>query len=143
MLTVCATGITGGFAPPTPDAIFTVTGTPDKADLAITSAIRPEGTPSLQDALPKSLSKSEPGVNELVGELYSILKSLPTESPPGSEDIYGLDTSIAFGTDDLQWCNGGPQGCGGGKSFVQASAEQKAQFKRAVEIVNKLVGEAK
>lgn len=143
MLIVCATGITGGFAPPTPDAIFTVTGTPDKADLAITSAIRPEGTPSLEDALPKSLSKSEPGVDELVGELYSILKSLPTESPPGSEDIYGLDTSIAFGTEDLQWCNGGPQGCGGGKSFVQASVEQKAQFKRAVEIVNKLVSEAK
>lgn len=105
--------------------------------------MRPDGTPTLQDALPKSLSKSEPGVDGLVSELHEILKSLPTEQPPGSEDIYGLDTSIAFGSDDLEWFNGGPQGCGGGKSFVKASDEQKAQFKRAVEIVNKLVGDAK
>ncbi|KAI0089425.1 hypothetical protein BDY19DRAFT_942315 [Irpex rosettiformis] len=136
-------GIAGGFAPPTPSAILTVTGTPDKSDLAITAAFRPDGTPTLQDALPKSLSKSNPGVDALVSELHDILKSLPTEQPPGSEDIYGLDTSIAFGSADLEWCNGGPQGCGGGKSFVQASDEQKTKFRRAVDIVNQLVGEAK
>lgn len=76
-------------------------------------------------------------------ELYTILKSLPVESPPGSEDIYGLDTSIAFGSDDIMWQNGGPQGCGGGHSTVQATAEDKTKFKRAVDIVEKLVGEAK
>lgn len=31
--------------------------------------------------------------------------------------------------------NGGPAGCGGGTSAVQASAEEKAKFARAVEIV--------
>ncbi|KAI0342548.1 hypothetical protein BDW22DRAFT_1407605 [Trametopsis cervina] len=136
-------GITGGFAPPTPSAILTVTGSPNKADLHITSAIRPHGTPSLQDALPKSLSKSEPGVDESITELYTILKSLPTEKPAGSEDIYRLDTSIAFASEGFTWQNGGPQGCGGGQSSVRATAEEKARFKRAVEIVNKLVEQAK
>ncbi|KAG6835244.1 hypothetical protein H0H93_003580, partial [Arthromyces matolae] len=63
---------------------------------------------------------------------------LPTEFPPGSEDIYGLDTSIAWGSEDLEWVNGGPQGCGGGPSEVQATDEQKAKFKRAVDIVQEL-----
>lgn len=71
-------------------------------------------------------------------ELYDILKELPTEDPPASEDIYGLDTSIAWGSDDLMWCNGGPEGCGGGKSKFQPSEDQKAKFKRAVEIIHKI-----
>jgi hypothetical protein len=66
------------------------------------------------------------------------LKELPTEYPPGSEDIYRLDTSIAWGSDDLVWVNGGPQGCGGGVSTIQATDEQKAKFKRAVDIVKEL-----
>lgn len=66
------------------------------------------------------------------------MQDLPTEQPPGSEDIYGLDTGLAFGSDELEWSNGGPQGCGGGTSFVQVTAEQKERFKRAVEIVNHL-----
>ncbi|TFY54976.1 hypothetical protein EVJ58_g8542 [Rhodofomes roseus] len=71
-----------------------------------------------------------------------ILKSIPTEQPPGSEDIYGLDTSIAFGSDDLMWMNGGPAGCGTGRSTVQATEEDKAKFKRAVKIVQELLEKA-
>ncbi len=51
----------------------------------------------------------------------------PRRSPPGSEDIYGLDISIAWGSEDLMWQNGGPSGCGGGTSSVQATDEDKAQ----------------
>ena len=72
-------------------------------------------------------------------ELYGILKELPVELPPGSEDIYGLNTSIMWADDTLQWQNGGPQGCGGGSSEVQATEEQKEKFKRAVAIVDELV----
>jgi len=150
-------GITGGFAPPTPDAIYTVTlSTQNPTSLFIQSAVRPAGTPSLQSSLnPKTLALSAPvsssaisassanTAGDLVDELHGILKELPTEQPPGSEDIYGLDTSIAWGSDDLEWYNGGPQGCGGGHSAVQATDEQKAKFKRAVEIVTTLVGDAK
>ena len=39
-------------------------------------------------------------------DIEAALKGLPVESPPGSEDIYGLDTSIAFLSNDLQWMNG-------------------------------------
>ncbi|KAM5539792.1 hypothetical protein V8D89_006605 [Ganoderma adspersum] len=131
-------GITGGFAPPTPNEIITITGIPTQNLLNITSAVRPKGTPSLQDALPKSISASNEHTVELVSELRTILGSIPTESPPGSEDIYGLDTSIAFGTEGFEWINGGPQGCGHGESSVQATAEDKAKFKRAVAIVKEL-----
>lgn len=92
-------------------------------------------------------------------ELHSILKEIPTELPPGSEDIYGLDTGIMWGSEDLEWAvscpslcprryliqfiwaisqNGGPSGCGGGTSDVQPTPEQKAKFKRAVDIVTEL-----
>ena len=75
-------------------------------------------------------------------ELESILKDLPTESPPGSQDIYGVDTSIAFQSGDFMWFNGGPAGCGGGESSVQATNEEKEKFKRAVAIVEQLVDSA-
>ncbi|KAI0672584.1 hypothetical protein C8Q78DRAFT_971070 [Trametes maxima] len=131
-------GITGGFAPPTPEAIITITGIPTQNLLNISSAVRPKGTPSLQDAVPKSISAADAHTAELVNELKDILKSIPTESPPGSEDIYGLDTSIAFGSEDLVWQNGSPQGCGRGESSVKPTEDDKTKFKRAVEIVKEL-----
>ncbi|KAK0469241.1 uncharacterized protein EV420DRAFT_1493269 [Desarmillaria tabescens] len=133
-------GITGGFAPPTPSAIFTLTRPLNHDELNITSAIREIGTPSLASAAPKSI-QHDAETDALVDELHGILKEIPTESPPGSEDIYGMDISIAWGSEDLMWQNGGPSGCGGGTSIVQATDEDKAKFKRAVEIVEKLVGE--
>lgn len=102
----------------------------------MTSATRSDGQPSLSQALPKKIAVDSH--TALIEELHSILKEIPTESPPGSEDIYGLDTSIAWGSDDLEWCNGGPAGCGGGNSETKASEEDKKKFKRAVEIVNQL-----
>jgi hypothetical protein len=80
--------------------------------------------------------------HDLVQELHGILKQIPTESPPGSQDIYGLDTGIFWGSSDLQWANGGPQGCGGGTSATQPTEDDKAKFKRAVAIVQELVGKA-
>ena len=49
-----------------------------------------------------------------------------------------MDTSIMWGSDDLEWRNGGPSGCSHGMSQVQPTEEQKAQFKRAVEIINEI-----
>jgi hypothetical protein len=85
----------------------------------------------------KEVEKDE-SVDRLVEELQDILKSIPTESPAGSEDIYGLDTSIMWGSDEFVWKNSGPQGCGG-SSNVQATSEQKAKFQRALEIADALV----
>jgi len=135
-------GITGGFAPPTPSAIYTITGTPSQPSFSVTAAVRPDGTPSLQDTTNKSLSAADKSSTVLIGELYDILKSIPTEYPPGSQDIYGMDTSIAFGSEDLMWMNGGPQGCGNGTSERQATEEDKRKFRRAVDIVTQLVEKA-
>jgi hypothetical protein len=132
-------GITGGFAPPTPSAIFTATLPANSTSLRVQSAIREDGTPKLQDLAPKSVDISSAETFALVNQLHDILESLPTEQPPGSEDIYGLDTSITWGSDDLMWMNGGPEGCGGGKSIVQATDEEKEKFKKAVSIVDELV----
>ncbi|KAI0665812.1 hypothetical protein C8Q78DRAFT_1111432 [Trametes maxima] len=95
-------------------------------------------SPSLQGAIPKSISVVDVHTAELVNELEDILKSIPTESPPGSEDIYGLDTSIVFDSEDLVWQNGSPQGCGRGESSVKPMEDDKTKFKRAVEIVKEL-----
>ncbi|EJU06293.1 hypothetical protein DACRYDRAFT_19518 [Dacryopinax primogenitus] len=132
-------GITGGFAPPTPSAVYTLTASSDNPAVVLVQAqTREEGTPSLSDPLaPKEVAVS--AAEGKINELESILKQLPVEVPTGSQDIYGLDTSIFFGSGDLEWRNGGPQGCGGGVSEVQATDEQKEKFKRAVEIVESLV----
>ncbi|KAJ7754360.1 hypothetical protein DFH07DRAFT_920990 [Mycena maculata] len=134
-------GITGGFAPPTPDAVYSLTQPLNATALQITAAVRPAGTPSLQDAAPKLLARDE-STTALVDELHGILKTIPMEDPKGSEDIYGLNTSIAWGSEDLEWYNGGPEGCSGGNSIVKATADDKAKFKRAVEIVEELVKKA-
>jgi hypothetical protein len=44
-------------------------------------------------------------VQSLAASLKKALAQLPTEQPPGSEDIYGLDTGISFMSDDFQWQN--------------------------------------
>ncbi|KZO98065.1 hypothetical protein CALVIDRAFT_562456 [Calocera viscosa TUFC12733] len=131
-------GIAGGFAPPTPSAVYTLTASPENPTVVLAqSQTREDGSPYLSEAAaPKAVEKSS--AQSKLDELYSILKELPTEQPIGSEDIYGLDTSIFFGSSDLEWRNGGPQGCGGGQSEVQASSQQKALFKRAVDIVESL-----
>jgi len=45
---------------------------------------------------------------------------------------------IFWGSDELQWRNGAPDGCSGTKSEVQPTPEQKDKFKRAVAIVTEL-----
>lgn len=76
--------------------------------------------------------------DELLRELQFILMTLPTEQPPGSEDIYGMDTSIMWGSDDFQWVNACTEGSGE-PSTVQVTDEQKEKFKRALAIADELV----
>ena len=136
------TGITGGFAPPTPSEIHVLSLSPDRPNLlSVDSQIRPDGTPILQsvNAVPKSVLLTSESPNlALVDELHDILKTLPIESPPGSQDIYGLDTSIMWGSQGFEWHNGGPAGVGTGISQVQPTAEEKAKFVKAVEIIKHL-----
>jgi hypothetical protein len=123
-------GISGGFAPPQPAGGKSVTYSADTNSLQIKSS-------SSSNLAPVKVEKDS-SVDVLVEELQSILKSIPTEDPPGSEDIYGLNTSILWGSDEFLWRNAGAQGCGG-YSSVQATDEHKAKFKRALEIADALV----
>jgi len=131
-------GITGGFAPPNRSAVHSLTRSSDAPKvMKVSSAVRDSGTPHLNALGDREILVDDHAA--LVDELQGILAALPVESPPGSEDIYGLDTSIAFGSDELEWHNGGPQGCGGGNSVKKATPEEKEQFKRAVAIIEHLV----
>lgn len=134
-------GITGGFAPPIPTAVYTVTGSSKVPHIQVTSATRDHGTPTLQDASPKTLASDDAETTTLVDELHGILKVLPIEDP-GCDDLYGMDTSIFWGSDDLTWKNGAPKGCGSTNSKKEATDEEKKKFGRAVEIVHKLVSKA-
>ncbi|KAF9781206.1 hypothetical protein BJ322DRAFT_1079679 [Thelephora terrestris] len=125
-------GIVGGFAPPAPTAVKTVSYTDQTKTLQISFS---------SDLAPRVLKEDKDNfadVDALVEELQSILRTIPTEEPKGSEDIYGLDTSIMWGSDDFVWENCGAQGCGS-TSTVEATDEEKAKFKKALEIAEKLV----
>jgi hypothetical protein len=86
-------GIVGGFAPPTPNATHSITKESSSDDLVISSALREEHQPGLESQPEQPTSAAE--VSGLVDELHAILMDLPTEQPPASEDIYGLDVAIA------------------------------------------------
>ena len=132
-------GIVGGFAPAKPYEIHVLTLSTDRPNLlAVESQHRADGSSSLQSTNQEPKTLSLPENKPVVDELHSILKTLPTEKPPGSQDIYGMDTSIAWGSQDLEWNNGGPAGCSMGTSEVQATDEEKVKFKRAVEIIKEL-----
>ncbi|KAJ3179052.1 hypothetical protein HDU85_005007 [Gaertneriomyces sp. JEL0708] len=132
-------GITGGFAPPTPNQVITVHRSDGANEMEISHHKRESGTPHLQSLGTKSAPVNEGHKAALIAELESLLKDLPQEDPRGSEDIYGLDTGIFWQSADFQWANAAPEGCDRGHSEVQPSEEQVAKFRRAVDIVQQLV----
>lgn len=148
-------GIAGGFAPPNPTSVQQITSSLNDGG---TSSILLQTTtrdpdqrrlpdePTAQstfkhDAVVDNATKEKVGdrVSKLVGELEAILRKLPMESPPGSKDIYGMDIGLTFGSDNVEWMNGGPQGCGGGVSDVEATDAEREEFKKALAIVDELV----
>lgn len=136
-------GITGGFAPPNPTSVQTLTSSLSDGAPSILlqqhkrapSERKLPDDPTHTATLPSSATSE---VDGLIAELEGILQKLPTEDPPGSDDIYGSDIGLMYGSDKITWANGGQQGCGGGTSNVQATDEQKDSFRRAVAIVEKL-----
>ncbi|GAO46149.1 hypothetical protein G7K_0387-t2 [Saitoella complicata NRRL Y-17804] len=142
-------GICGGIKPATPRLLLEITS-PGEGAPSIKSSERKQGTKVFKE---QSAEVSAEQINGLASELKEVLAGLPTEKPRGAEDIYGLDTSIFFGSDELEWRNGGPEGfsfpyplvdvrakecetgCTPGlyESDIQPTAAQKAKFKDLVE----------
>lgn len=50
----------------------------------------------------------------------------------------GWTRLLGFSSEEIDWCNGGLKGCGGGESSVKADTVAKSNFGRAIEIVNEL-----
>ncbi|KAF9516093.1 hypothetical protein BS47DRAFT_1292973 [Hydnum rufescens UP504] len=135
-------GITGGFAPPTPNLIHILSRTIDAPDkVMVMSQTRLDGTPSLSPAKTKSLDVTTERTEGMVNELQKILEELPFEIPTGSTpDVYGMDQSIMLIVDNnVVWANAGPQGCSPGPSGIQPTAEHQKRFREAVVIIEKLV----
>ncbi|ORY91315.1 hypothetical protein BCR43DRAFT_498887 [Syncephalastrum racemosum] len=130
-------GITGGFAPPTMRASIMIAKEGDQAASIEQHNLKPHTS---NDYVSTRGIISDEDLAQQMRDIEAVLKGLPVESPSGSEDIYGLDTSIAFLSDDLQWMNGGPGGCaqGHGESAVQATEEQKNAFASIVDKVKSL-----
>ncbi|KAF7364362.1 hypothetical protein MSAN_01096600 [Mycena sanguinolenta] len=84
--------ITGGTAP---SSVYTLAKSGAGAPSNLHS-LRAKTVPSLADAVRKSIP--HPAVDShftaLVSKLLSTFKALLMEDPRGSEDIYGMDTSI-------------------------------------------------
>ncbi|KAI8886730.1 hypothetical protein K501DRAFT_321740 [Backusella circina FSU 941] len=128
-------GLVGGFVGPTIRQYVQVQG--DSSGASITQSTLKPGSQNDYSTFAGGASTED--LSSVLELLKEKLRGLPTEDPVGSEDIYGEDIALAFMSDDLEWVNGGPQGCSGsGTSNVQATQEQKETFKSIVEIVRGL-----
>ncbi|KAI6144981.1 hypothetical protein BKA82DRAFT_4169049 [Pisolithus tinctorius] len=130
-------GITGGFAPPTPEALHMLAVSEDSTELTITSQIRPFGTPTLQPAVTTTLAIDDGDVM-LLAELKDILSSIPPQYP-GAQDCYGRDISIVAIQDSVQAAMGGVPYGSVADNACQPTAEHVAKFNRAARIVMELV----
>ncbi|CAG7850506.1 SubName: Full=Uncharacterized protein {ECO:0000313/EMBL:CCA74295.1} [Serendipita indica DSM 11827] len=136
-------GIQGGIMPPNPTSIQTLTSAPENGQpsLLFKQTKRSHDQPKLPDepTIQSTAAVSKISqIDGLIAELEGILKKLPTENPPGGKDIYGLDIGLMYGSDNVEWMNAAPSGCGGGFSEVEPTPEQIEQFKRAVAIVEEI-----
>lgn len=132
-------GIPGGFAPPVPNQIITITAAAQDSPLRVSSAVRPDGARTLQDAYaPKLIPTSDAHTTSLIEELADILQGIPDKAPPGIPDFYGFDTAIVFEGQGWRWSNKIDKSCTGSGGGNFATDEQKAKFKRVIKIVKEL-----
>jgi len=69
--------------------------------------------------------------------------ALPTEDPPGSEDVYRQDTSlIVTSAEGKVWGNYAPEGCVHGVSTGEPSDQQIEVFKSLVALVKDIANKA-
>ena len=129
-------GVVGGIVPAR--VRFTAGLYEDRASCAVVVADFEEGGPaplrgtvaprSVLDTLLESLDR--------VGAW-----ELPVELPPGSEDLYGMNTSLWLSDSLRRWHNGAPSGCVHGRSEVRPTDAQRTAFAAVVERILAFVDE--
>ncbi|KAJ3115267.1 hypothetical protein HK098_007005 [Nowakowskiella sp. JEL0407] len=120
-----AAGVTGGFREPEPSLQVALVIKKDKS-VKLTSHVKVNKNYVSTQSVPDFSSLE---VSAFASDVISIFKNLPTESPPGSSDIYGFDISINIDSPDLRWENRPNSGCVASESSVKPSESQKQQFK--------------
>ncbi|KIJ59850.1 hypothetical protein HYDPIDRAFT_170550 [Hydnomerulius pinastri MD-312] len=128
-------GITGGFAPPTPNALYRLVKEAESSTITVVSQVRPLGTPSLQDAVIKSISLDDHSAE--IEELQGILTAIPPQYP-GAADLYGLDISIIYDTKEFVASGASQYGSAAGLGVAPPTEEEKAKFQRAIDIIKGL-----
>jgi len=133
-------GIIGGFVPPNPSAVHSLTLESTYTPHILLLSQFPSNPAAQQAELkPKNIPISD-DTTSLIKELEGILLELPTEEVP-SADIYGRNIGIFWqGSDGFMWANSAPEGCGESDSgTVVVTKDNKDAFNRAVEITETLV----
>lgn len=74
---------------------------------------------------------------ETLAKLQDLLRDLPTQYP-GAEDLYGRNISIVHVTEPAGFVDFHRSGSAAGHGITPPTEEQKAQFDKAVEIIEKL-----
>jgi len=129
---VLTEGIVGGFVPPHQRLQVVLVERPGGGgDVAV------KQSPARNAAATYKTGRlSAEDLSALTAQLKKLgLLHLPTELPPGCQDIYRLDTSLAVELDGRFWRNGGPAGCVHGQSKVQPTDAQRKTFAAAVKAV--------
>ncbi|KIJ16276.1 hypothetical protein PAXINDRAFT_155013 [Paxillus involutus ATCC 200175] len=125
-------GITGGFAPPTPSALYTLTRAPESATVTVVSQKRPPGTPSLQDPVITTFVVEEQATE--LNALHLILSSIPPQYP-GAQDLYGFDTSIIYRTGEAAVEGVHTYGSAAGHGVAPPTEKEKGEFQQAVNLI--------
>ncbi|CEP18138.1 hypothetical protein [Parasitella parasitica] len=123
--------VQGGFAGPTFNQVVEINGDANGAMIS-QSTLKPE---SKNDYHTKSGATSSEDLSKDLEWLKEKLENLPTEKPTGSQDIYGLKTSLLFVSVCPEGCS---EGSSEGGSEVQPSPDQKKSFKEVVDKIKNL-----
>ncbi len=127
-------GIVGGFVPAHVRGRMVVVPRDDKFDLLVMKQPQRNDEVTYQKG---TLTAEQ--FDELLAALDKAgVWKLPVESPPGCQDIYKKDTSIAIRGGDKFWRNGGPAGCVHGVSKIQPDKKQLETFGETVGLLKKL-----
>ncbi|KAI9569318.1 hypothetical protein HD554DRAFT_604452 [Boletus coccyginus] len=121
-------GIKGGFAPPTPNAIYVITRSAKSDVFTLSTEIRAHGTPRLGPAKTQELKVADHV--KTLARLQDLLRDLPTQYP-GAEDLYGRDISIVHVTEPAGFVDLHRSGSAAGHGVLPPTEEQKAQFVEA------------
>jgi hypothetical protein len=129
-------GVVGGFMPAVPrkQILIEIEG----GQVHIEKHVKSNAANAVDGYVQTKSTVEAQQVQATVDHCISTLKSLPLESPAGSQDVYKQDVSIFVETDGFTWANVPNQGCDIQESSVQPSSAQIEHFKQIIQKITQL-----